>query len=260
MAGLPEGFRAKIGRAIEHLDALKKSIADFTVEGESYSVIKEANRESGEYIFRIRVLKEPPLVQWSLIIGDCLHNLRSALDHLFIDLVLRKHPDPKTIKNQRRIQFPLHSESSGFKGHKPQNEEWVGADALAIVERLQPFNHPKGPNFSILGFLHEFDITDKHRLLLPAIQIMDKGEIHTKTVLNKTVTFDGHAVLMGFEDNAVIASLKYRTPEDVVDVDYVPSFNVIFKGQPGPMRVVETLEDCIKAVGGVGNEVLRHLP
>ena len=44
---LPQGFVAKIGRAKEHLDALKSSIESATVEGECYAVVKEANQLIG---------------------------------------------------------------------------------------------------------------------------------------------------------------------------------------------------------------------
>lgn len=130
-----------------------------------------------------------------------------------------------------------------------------------MFERLQPYNTAGGWNKSPLMFLHDFDITDKHKLLLPAVKALDKGEIRTQTVDNRTVVFDGHAILLALEleDNAVIAHLKYRTPQDVVDVDYHPSFDVIFENQPGPMRVTPTLERVIEVVEGVGKDFVPLL-
>lgn len=260
MAGLPIGFTSKIGRAHEHLEALRVSIAAFTAaDGEAYAVVKEANHKTGKFVFRIRVKKEAPVAQWALIIGDCLHNARTALDHMFFWMVLRQHGNLLAVKNPHKLGFPLFKTEAGFLSKKTQIQQWIGDDALAVVERLQPFKSAKGWNYNLLRFLHDFDISDKHRLLLPAVQVLQSSQILVKTSGGKTVNWTGSASLMGLEDNAVIAELTADAPKLVVSVDVRPSFDVIFEGQPGPMKVVPTLERCIKAVGGVGNEVVRHL-
>lgn len=257
-ANLPHGFLAKIGRAKEHLDALKSSIESATVGGESYAVVKEANPEAGEYVFRIRIHKQPPITEWSLVIGDCLHNTRSALDHLFWALLLKKNPGG-IAKEISAATFPITREWSTFNGRKKNLEAWVGKPALAMLEGVQPYKSAGGWNKSPLMFLHDFDITDKHKLLLPAVHILNSGEIQTQTVENRTVIFDGSAILLALEDNAIIANFKYRTPQDVVDVNYRVTLDVVFEGQPGPLRVVPTLERLIKVVEGVGNDFVPLL-
>ncbi|MGB8314741.1 MAG: hypothetical protein WCE69_09670, partial [Aestuariivirga sp.] len=104
-----------------------------------------------------------------------------------------------------------------------------------------------------LSFLHDFDITDKHKLLLPAVSIADSVSIKTDTVENRTVILDGgvHLTLVQFEDGAELARLKVRNPNDVVDVHLHLTFQVIFQGQPGPLFVVQALEDAIDMVEAV---------
>ena len=257
-ANLPLGFVAKVGRAKEHLDALKSSIESATVGGECYVVVKEANPDAGEYVFRIRINKQPPITEWSLLIGDCLHNTRSALDHLFWALLLKKNTGGLT-KGTSDATFPITREWATFNGRKKKLEGWVGQQALAMLEGLQPYKSAGGWNKSPLMFLHDFDITDKHKLLLPAVHILNSGQIQTQTVENRTVIFDGSAVLLALEDNAIIANLKYRTPQDVVDVNYHVALDVVFEGQPGPLRVVPTLERLIEVVEGVGNDFIPLL-
>jgi hypothetical protein len=250
-SALPHGFVAKIGRAKEHLSALKLSCDFFTAFGsEAYSLEKESKREAGEYIFRIRVKNKPPIVDWSLMVGDCIHNTRSALDHLFWALVKDK-------PGAARATFPLFKDWPGFNGLKKANlEQWLTDDALALVEKLQPFNATGGPNKSPLAFLHDFDIMDKHKLLLPAIQFLQSSRIQTfgvggpKDVADIKVT----VTLSGFDDNAELARVLVTPAKDIVDVDITPSFSVVFDGQPGPLYVIPTLERCIEVVETVGND------
>lgn len=252
-SSLPLGFVAKIGRAKEHLAALKSSFELFTAFGsDAYSLEKQSNREAGEYVFRIRVKQKPPLVNWSLMVGDCIHNTRSALDHLFWVLVRDK-------TDAARATFPLFKDMPGFNGlKKAYLEKWLTGDALKLIERMQPFNAIGGPSKSPLAFLHDFDILDKHKLLLPAIQFLQSSRIQTsgvggpKDVADIKVEF----ALTGFDDNTEIARVLVTPAKDIIDVDITPSFGVVFEGQPGPLFIAPTLEHCIEVVEGVGNDFI----
>ncbi len=245
------GFEAKIARAKEHLDALKASVDAFVGEGKAYAVIKEVNREAGEYVFRLNILNDPPLVYWSLIVGDCLHNTRTALDHLIWGLAAKNHP--KKIPGQTtKLVFPIFKNAATFNGRKVDLENWVGQRAFAMLEQLQPFNDARGWDKNPLMFLHEFDIYDKHKLLLPAVSILDSGKINPVPVAGKKALFDGHAVLLEFKDGAEIARFKVRAPEEMMDMNYSTTINVIFEGQPGPLFVIPTLKRVIEVVEGVG--------
>ena len=226
---------------------MKTAVTDFSSAGKAYSIVGEANREAGEYIFRIHVQKEPPLVDWSLIIGDCLHNARTSLDHLFQGLMKKQNPGGVT-GNISQANFPIFKDSATFNGRRLKIERWVGALALAILEDLQPFNDPRGWNKNGLMFLHDFDIIDKHRLLLPAISIQDSAEFGADTVDNRTVRVDGAIRLLKFQDNAEIARFHVTPAEDVIDMHLSATFDIIFEGQPGPMRVIPNLERVIEVV------------
>jgi hypothetical protein len=86
MASL-RGARIKIDRAKEHFDNLNMAIRTFGA-GRPYRVeIKKDtyNPSHEEYHFR----SEAPIPdKWGAILGDCVHNLRSALDLLVVELVL----------------------------------------------------------------------------------------------------------------------------------------------------------------------------
>lgn len=254
-AALPPGFIAKISRAKEHLDALKASFDAYLVDGDSYSVIKQVDRQAGEYVFRIKLSKEAPLVEWALLIGDCFHNARTALDHLFWHLVTKQNPDGLP-GNTSTAQFPIVGQWATFNGRK-NLKDWLGEEAYTVVEQLQPYNNPKGKSFSSLMFLHDFDILDKHRLLLPSVTIVEG----IKTTMNTPIAtrYQATLALLQFEDNAEFARYKFEVPENVVDVDCRPTFDVVFEGQPGPMRVIPTLHRTIEVVEGVAENLRPFL-
>ena len=229
------------------------SIDDFVGKGEAYSIVKEADRLTGEYAFKLQVQNIPPVVYWSLLVGDCFHNIRTALDHLFWGLVLREHPDGLK-ENTSALNFPILKDAGTFNGRKVRLERWVGHDVTKKLEEIQPFNDERGWNKNPLMFLHDFNNIDKHRLLLPAISVLNSGQIHTETVDNRNVTLNGFATLLQFEDGAEIARFQVQPPEDLVDMDYRVSFDVIFEGQPGPLRVIPSLERTIEVVEEVISE------
>src|SRR4051812_7680913 len=82
-----EGVRLKLVRADEHLETLDNQITSF-LEREPYSVSYERKPDGSEHIYRAHVVEDPPLAL-GVLIGDCLQNMRSALDHLVWQLALR---------------------------------------------------------------------------------------------------------------------------------------------------------------------------
>lgn len=252
------GFYAKIDRAKEHLDRLKASFDSFATSGDSYAVLKEFDSKTGEYLFRIRIKQPPPLVEWSLLIGDTFHNTRTALDHLFFALVL-KNNSGGIKENTSSISFPILREASTFNGRRVNLERWVGKKALAMLEAIQPYKTPGGCSSSPLLFLHDRDIFDKHKLLLPTIQVFKETTINVTPREGCKPFYDAFINLVDLEDNAIIGRVRVHVPQDVVDVDYHPSFDVIFKGQISRLRVVPTLKDMIEMVEGIGKDFLPLL-
>lgn len=252
MGDLPTGYIAKLGRAKEHLEALKAAVSDFSGEGKAYTIIKTTNDQTGEFIFHLKVNIIPDLVYWSLMVGDCFHNARTALDHLFFGLVQRQNPNG--VKEKASVmQFPILKDASTFKGRK-YLKDWVGDAAFRMIEKLQPFNDAKGWQFNNLSFLHDFDIEDKHRLLLPAVSIVNNVQINTATVENRTVALNGqlNLLLVQFEDGAELGRFSPTPIKDVMDMNLRLTFEVIFQGQPGPMSVVKSLEKIIEMIEAIG--------
>jgi hypothetical protein len=80
------GVDAKIEWTKAHLAALTEAI-EGVLAVHAYRFVGAMNGDTGEYILSVHGL--PPMdPQWSLLVGDVVHNLRSALDHLAWQLVI----------------------------------------------------------------------------------------------------------------------------------------------------------------------------
>ncbi len=169
------GVWAKWERAVEQLAALDKEVTAFcTSQPYPYGIRSYSNREAGRYRFEIDPAWPPGLVlRWGAIIGEIVHDFRSALDNLVWQLVKLNEREP-----DGGHSFPI-LEDEPSKGFAVQmRREWtdrrgrvhhgplfgVGDDALAIIEACQPYKRDDG---ILLLRLHALWNIDKHRHLAP---------------------------------------------------------------------------------------------
>lgn len=101
-------------------------------------------------------------VDWSLILGDFLTNLRAALDHLAWQLVILEGGTP-----DKSTQFPIRETEVNAKGNpSPTKVKGISDVAvLAAIEAAQPFKAIR-PREQPLYTLNALVNNDKHRLLL----------------------------------------------------------------------------------------------
>lgn len=154
-------YMLKLDRALEHLYALQAAAQSF-IERDPCAVLMECDVKTKEHVLRLRVFEQPP-AQFAILAGDCLHNLRQALDHIAYQLaVVVSQSDPPP--NERTAAFPIQNSPESFSSNLKKK---IGApgkipdDMRAILEALQPY---KGANGARLGTLRDLDDHDKHRL------------------------------------------------------------------------------------------------
>jgi len=118
----------------------------------------------------------PDLDPLSLAIGDVIHNLRSALDHLYFQLVTANGETP-----DRSTYFPIKKDRASYQQDRARFEQQIGSAAAAELDKLEPY--PEGSPF--LWDLHQLDITDKHKLLVP-VATCYRGTIDTMPMADFT--------------------------------------------------------------------------
>lgn len=152
--------RLKLNRAKKHtIDAQTAIVA---LEN-AYAPAIEQHPDTGaqSLIHDVPDTREP-IENLSLVIGDAIHNLRSALDYAWYATIERLLPD----KLSRYTSFPIRKKRKDVENCLRGIEVDTRCKPLfdCVLSDIQPYEG--GNNSSVLYILHELDITDKHLLSL----------------------------------------------------------------------------------------------
>ncbi len=160
--GALDGSWAKLERAKAHIDTLRAEISE-TTEGElNLPLRRQYEPEHAAVVWRIESVPEIR-DSWGLLVGDALHNLRCALDHLWWQLALKHLGREPTKREAKKVQFPIVDASTAWSGHRFL--KYIDPEHAAKVEPMQPY-HPAPPNsLNPLYALRELSNIDKHRVL-----------------------------------------------------------------------------------------------
>lgn len=110
-----------------------------------------------------RVPKGIPKHEWSLDLGDALHNLRSAFDAMAWGMAHFNDTQPARPKS---VYFPICTDERQWE---KALSAWVSDIDPELQERLrivQPFTYAPAGGVSVLSMLHDLDVQDKHREML----------------------------------------------------------------------------------------------
>jgi hypothetical protein len=162
--------RAKLEWAEKHIESIHSEIRPL-MDPEKTPFLMGGKFEAqgpndGVYIFVVERLPTVPS-HLGLMVGDALHNLRSALDHLAWELVQRGAD--QNPKRPNDVMFPTYSTLGGFAGNLKRRLPGVGKTEWAIIERYQPYHRIEEPMARDVELLAEFSNTDKHRLIHPVL-------------------------------------------------------------------------------------------
>lgn len=105
--------------------------------------------------------------QWPLIIGDCVYNLRCALDHLWWELASDHLGREPTGREAPDIQFPILTRIEPAKFEKHRFNRHIAAHVAARAKAVQAYERPEGTE-PYLEVLADLSNHDKHRRIRPA--------------------------------------------------------------------------------------------
>ncbi|MDA1349571.1 MAG: hypothetical protein O3A47_12020 [Chloroflexi bacterium] len=185
-------------------------------------VVSEVDDKTGEKVFRYE--GRPRRLHPSLIalIGDIIHNFRSALDHAAWSLVVSNGQTPTD-----RTQFPLCDVPAKFKRYGRSQIKGMSPQAKAFIKSQQPCYGDNHYRNDCLALLEKLDIVDKHRHLNVTIAATDGGFFNPGLPFR----FSQNFVYSGpIDENAVLG----RVPEGYHHVDFFPIYGIAFgQGSPG---------------------------
>lgn len=152
----------KTRRAREHLQQMNAIGKELS--GTDTYWRTETERNGRDVVVRLR-LGAPLPPDTACVVGDVVHNARSALDYL---ACLAVEANGGTVT--RRTQFPVCTEPSAFSRNIKQQLAGAPAFFIDLAESVQPYKRVV-PAESPLHIVNRLDIADKHRQLLAAAVI-----------------------------------------------------------------------------------------
>jgi hypothetical protein len=157
-------IRHKIERAKKHIQGLDLAQQLF-IDSDPYVVESHYDpdwEDKGRTIYRVLGLPAIPY-DISLITGDAIHNLRTALDHLAYCLAEVSSPQGF---DERLISFPICESVNEHEAKLGgQIKGILRQDVIDAMRLAEPYKGGKGYG-NTLWRLHKLDIIDKHRLLI----------------------------------------------------------------------------------------------
>jgi hypothetical protein len=209
----------KIQRARKHLAELEAEIAAFLANNPAKFNVEVVEINGARTIqFNTHISGTPELI--GAIVGDVVHNLRTALDLTACEMVRVAQ------ESDNGVYFPF-SESADQLDDMIHRRHFdrAGADAVALLKSLKPY---RNGNIA-LRLIHDLDIHDKHRALIPNLMGVASPIIKMR------------------DDDGTINPRVISDPNSPSDIKFV------FPGEVGPTgkELIPTLHELVELVEGI---------
>lgn len=226
------GIHLKLGRAVEHIVALDQAVKQYR-KTEPYSFttsIRDVDEAARVYSLTATVREQPP-EWWGPIIGDVVHNVRSALDYAIWE-------QAASSKRGTHTQFPIVTDPDRWDGEARRRLAGVAPRITELTRAAQPFvRMPGDPKRHPLAVLHDLSRIDKHRTLhalalVSAMPYVGAGEVDV-------VSFDYVAREQAVRDGDEVLrfTARLKRPGAVWGVDPHADYNVAIQDTYDSMLV-----------------------
>jgi hypothetical protein len=166
------GIQAKLDRAKEQLKMIGTEAEALINEGNAYSIVGQFEPERHAWVERVKVNRPPPL-RLGVLLGEYIHSLRSALDHLMWQVTLRDGGTPND-----STQFPIASKSEAqFNNMANRRIPDLSKEHRALVQKAQPYHAGDQAFTHPLAVLADFSNIDKHQIVHPTFAQVGDREV-----------------------------------------------------------------------------------
>lgn len=214
--------KLKIRRARKHLEELSEIITAFYGR-RPFEVVSDTDAQTGECVFRLKITEGAPQ-EVSSIVGDVVHNLRSALDVLVCDLI---RAAGATVTPSSA--FPVASSKLTFPNFANGRLKGVVPAARRLVARLKPYPHGDAALWNI----HSLNGIDKHnRIIVAEAATMEILAMATMPFFFSTRT-GGFQIGGGSSADAVPFEMGRGVPENYQPIFPLRDGSEIYRGPAG---------------------------
>jgi hypothetical protein len=151
-------------------------------------------------------IKDEPLPEFSLVIGDAVQNMRSALDYLVYELARHALAGKRL---RKRTQFPISTSGIKYFQRGRYQVRPLFGEHRRRIRKLQPYQAKGDPRSQPLALLNRLSNTDKHRLLLTLVNQAGAISMNLKVE-------DGRPIVVGTEAIALPSYLKETEVPDQI--------------------------------------------
>jgi hypothetical protein len=162
-----DAARLKLRRARRHIDELTEQLRAYISRSPFYLELADAPSYLNGKKWVLHVVESVPS-DFSAIIGDAIHNLRSALDLMACELVRANN------QSDSGVYFPFAESATELEGMIARRHmDRASAQVVDLIRSTAPF---KGGN-AALRAIHDLDIIDKHQSLIPVFDMVGTPEV-----------------------------------------------------------------------------------
>jgi hypothetical protein len=194
------------------------------------------------------------------ILGDAVHNLRSALDHLAWALVEANGNTPN-----HRTQFPINYDLASFEEAVPRCLAGASDAAISAIKNLKPYKMGNNqPGNQLLYAVHELDIIDKHRLIVAVANVYTAADMRFSNRPDPAETgfqWFGEPFKMDHSPGAMVIKDGQPVADVIVDAEFPlevyvhaqATVQMLFGdgSSPAGQRVGEFLENAGREIGAI---------
>jgi hypothetical protein len=176
------GYELKLERAIRHFKETRDLLTAYK-NPRPYTIRRDENPNTGLSFWIILNRKPPDGI--ALAAGDCVHNLRSALDHIVYELSCHN----RQVSHVGSTAFPIYVDAKDW-------DEKDSTGKLRVTSGLQGLEARYWTRERLLH-VHQLDIADKHRSLNLAVANVPENSVlygHNGPPLKVTDVFKGRLV------------------------------------------------------------------
>jgi hypothetical protein len=160
-----QGSRLKVERAYKHITDID-SILEAFIGSDFYNLTVDKHSETGENFLLCNITSRLEEEEIALIIGDVLHNLRSALDLLYYETVVLCNGTPS---KWTRFPFADTREQLVSRLNSALEEKRITRNIYNLILNIVK---PYQTGNNALWTLDDLNITDKHQLLIPVLKLV----------------------------------------------------------------------------------------
>ncbi len=202
----------KLNWAAKHVAELN----EFLSKTRPFPLVLKTNTETGERTLGCE--KNDRVVNHvALLCGDAIHNIRSALDHAYWEIV---SPRCQTRGDLVNVQFPFSQKADRLdKTIQQRKGHYAGTGFYCALKGLAPYGD-LGGNVPLF-LIYDLDVIDKHKLLLPAIDESTHTFQWLETV-DPDIPWKGWGASITLSEQADIKWTNKSVPPDQLGVQVGP--------------------------------------